>query len=84
MLEQEVFSSIAQRIIIEFLTIEGIPYENKKFCERFLEHIESLQTVSKAEIATLQRLDDVYIRKAFAKRLKSDSKLSVRRCISVY
>jgi len=64
------------------------PYENKKFYkrlrERFLEHIESLQTVSKAEIATLQRLNDVYIRKAFAKRLKSDSKLSVRRCISVY
>jgi len=64
------------------------PYENKKFYkrlrERFLEHIESLQTVSRAEIATLQRLDDVYIQKAFAKRLKSDSKLSVRRCISVY
>jgi len=56
-------------------------YENKKFYkrlrERFLEHIESLQMVSRAEIAMLQRLDDVYIRKAFAKRLKSDSKLSV-------
>jgi len=41
------------------------PYKNEKFYERlrerFLEHVESLQTVSRAEMATLQRLDDVYI-----------------------
>jgi len=50
----------------------------------FLEHVESLEMINRAEIATLQRLNDVYIWKMFAKRLKFDSKLSVRRCISVY
>jgi len=63
-------------------------YENEKFYKRlhkrFLEHVESLETISRAEIATLQRLDDVYIRKMFAKRLNSDNKLSVRRCSSIY
>jgi len=50
----------------------------------FLKHGESLETVSSTEIAMLQRLNDVYIREAFVKRLKSDSKLSVQRCVSVY
>jgi len=45
----------------------------------FLEHVESLETVSRAEIATLQRLDDVYMRKAFATFEKSEQ-LSAR-CI---
>jgi len=43
--------------------------ENEKFykrlCERFLEHVESLETVSRAEIAMLQRLAGIYIQKAF-------------------
>jgi len=48
----------------------------------FLEYVKSLEMVSRGN-ATLQRLDDVYIRKAFAKHSKSLSN-SVWRCISVY
>jgi len=53
--------------------------ENEKFykrlCEHFLQFVESLKTVSRAEIAMLQRLKDVYIRKAFAKCLKNLTKI---------
>jgi len=48
-----------------------------------LQLVESLEMVT-AEIATLQRLEGVYVPKAFAKCLKSLSKLCVQRCISVY
>jgi len=35
-------------------------------CERFLEHIKSLEIINRVEIATLQRLKSVHIWKAFA------------------
>jgi len=47
-----------------------------------LEHVER-ETVSRAKIATLQRLDDVYIRKVFAKHLKSLSN-SLHEDVSVF
>jgi len=60
----------------------GISDENEKFCkrlcERFLEHIKSLETINRAEIATLQCLESVYIWKAFAKRLKNLNKLCTK------
>jgi len=40
--------------------------------------------VSRAEIATPQRLEDIYIQNAFTKHLESLSKFSTRRYISVY
>jgi len=46
-----------------------------------LEHVEILETLDRAEIATLQRLD-VFVRKVFA--FEKSEQLSARRCISVY
>jgi len=52
-------------------------------CKRFLQLVESLETVSRLEIATLQHLEGFYIRKMFAKQFEKSEQILYTK-ISVY